>query len=350
MSAGATVDSSTFVFSFLKNVLSMGAIILLGACASQKSALKHVQIYNQAAVPDSIDDYLLGPSDEIEISFYFHVKPQKKEYTLGIGDIVKLEFQSNPEFNREATVLPDGSITLITKGKINAIGLTTSQIEQKIVEEYRSIIKEPVVTVMLLDYDHALRQFITGISSTSQGQSRRISIRPDGYLSLPLLDDIRCAGMTLPQLKASVSRSYHDLFSGMEIALSLSEIRNNIVYVIGEVRSPNLYSLDGPTTLMQILSRAGVDMHSAGLGSVLILSRTSDRKPEGKLVDMNMVLKSGNIGSDVLLKQYDVVFVPRSLIADIGLFINQYINALIPNAFRVGVGFNYDLNKYWNNP
>jgi polysaccharide export outer membrane protein len=112
---------------------------------------------------------------------------------------------------------------------------------------------------------------------------------------------------------------------------------------MGEVRKPDYYQMDIPTTLTQILSRAGGLLGTAGTSSILVLSRNKERKPVGKLVDLDKIIGEGNIGNDLLLRQYDVVYVPRSTIANVNLFVDQYMNKIVPNFFRTSLVFGYDV-------
>ncbi len=65
----------------------------------------------------------------------------------------------------------------------------------------------------------------------------------------------------------------------------------------------------------------------------------------GRLIDLDKILGEANIGLDILLKQYDVVYVPKSAIAKADLFVDQYINQLIPRIFRVNLSFGYDIHR-----
>ena len=317
------------------------------SCLSGKSAISF-EVVSDTVIKTPDRPYFLGPGDEIEISYFSNILPQNNDYKINIGDVLEINFDANPEFNHTVKVLPNGIITLSPKGDFKVLGFSTSQLSEEISERYRDIIKIPIITVSLVEYSNALKNFMDGIQSNSQGQSRRVRIRPDGNLSLPLLDDIQCMGITLPELKTKITAQYDSLFPGVAISLDVSDVRNNVVYVLGEVQRPNMYRLDAPTTLTQILSRSGVNMNTAGMRSVIVMSRNDEHKPVVQIVNATRVLRSGNIGKDLILTQYDIIYVPKNNIANVGLFVNQYINAVIPNIFRVGIGFNYDLSDYLN--
>ena len=127
------------------------------------------------------------------------------------------------------------------------------------------------------------------------------------------------------------------------MSLILETSKSNLVYVMGEVNKPDYFQMDTPTTLTQILARAGGLKDTAATSTILLLSRNMQRQPVGRLIDLDKILGEANIGNDPLLRQYDVVYVPRSQIANADLFVDQYINKIIPNFFRTSLVFGYDV-------
>ena len=100
---------------------------------------------------------------------------------------------------------------------------------------------------------------------------------------------------------------------------NLENTNSNLVYVNGEVRKPDSYQLVQPTTVTQILSQAGIIWENAKLSSVLVISRSPDGRPMGRLVNLSKVVGEGNIGHDVMLKRFDIVYVPRNAITNANL-------------------------------
>ena len=149
--------------------------------------------------------------------------------------------------------------------------------------------------------------------------------------------------MTLPQLKTIISEAYSNKFDSLTVSLALENTNSNLVYVSGEVRKPDSYQLVQPTGVTQILSQAGIIWETAKLSSVLVISRSPDGRPMGRLVNLNKVVGEGNIGHDVMLKRFDIVYVPRNAITNANLFVEQYINRIIPNSVRMN--FTYRLDK-----
>lgn len=318
-------------------------VFLMIGCTGPRISITEDTVY-ETPLPQTTFEYYLGPGDVVEIIYHFENRPSQQEYTFSVGDVLLVEFFYHPEMNKQVIIRPDGMITLPLKGDINAGGLTPTQLKSKIALLFADMFKDPVVTVTLIEFDQAINRLREAITTATRGQSKTTTIRPDGYVSFPLIGDIRAAGLTLPRLRDIVVSEYSKVVDRLSISVNLAEIRSNLVYVLGEVKKPDYYLMMGPTTLTQILSQAGGFLDTAEKCSVLVLSRNHDRKPVGKIVNLDEVIGKGNIGQDLLLKQFDVVFVPKSRIAKADLFVDQYINQIIPRMFRASINYGYDLN------
>jgi len=78
---------------------------------------------------------------------------------------------------------------------------------------------------------------------------------------------------------------------------------------------------------------------SAERQEILVISRDEEKRPLARVVDLKAALREGNISKDIVLSQYDVVYVPKSSIARRGEWVDQYVNAILPDVFRL----NYSL-------
>ena len=288
-------------------------------------------------------EYYLGPGDEIEIIYHVIPKASKHEYVLAVGDVIEIEFYYHPDINRRVSILPDGTISLPLKGSVSAAGLTPSQIDQKITHIYSDTFKDPSVSITLVEYNQTINQLKNAITTASRGQSKLLTIRPDGYITFPLLDtDIKASGLTIPDLKSIVVENYNNIIDNLSVSLILKTSKSNMVYVMGEVENSDYFHMDGPTTLTQILSRAGGVLDTAEKSSILVISRNKEKEPVGKIVNLDTIFDELNIKNDLFLKQYDVVYVPKSKIANVNIFIEQYINKIIPNVFTYVLNSGYD--------
>ena len=286
-------------------------------------------IYNPP-MPKVEYEYELGPGDVIEIVYHYTPKPDTSEYYLAVGDVLKVEFAYHKDINRTLTVRPDGNVAMPRKGDIHVLGLTPKQLQNKLIKIYAAEFKDPVITITMIQYNRAIEHLKKAITTAPRGQSKLTTVRPDGYISFPMLHDIMAKGKTMPQLKELATKEYSRLIDNLTITLILKVMKANLVYIMGEVKNPNSYLMEGPNTVSQILSRSGGTLDTAELSTILIISQDKYRRPCGRLLDLKKVIFEGDISKDVMLQQYDVIYVPKSKIARMNLFVEQYINRMIP--------------------
>ena len=87
--------------------------------------------------------------------------------------------------------------------------------------------------------------------------SRTVPVRPDGMISLPLLDDVQAAGLTPRQLKVDLTKRLAKFIASPEVSVVVREIHSLKIAVIGEVRKPGRYDLKSRTTVLEALALAG---------------------------------------------------------------------------------------------
>jgi len=304
--------------------------MMCSSCGKPEVGISKDIIYDRP-MPKLETEYELGPGDVLEIIYHYTPKPDTKEYYLSVSDVLKVEFAYHPDMDRELTLSPDGNITMPLKGPVQALGLTPEQLGKKIEELYKSIFIDPVVTVTMIQYNRTIDRLKIAITTSTRGQSKISPIRPDGYVSFPVIEDVLAGGKTLPELKKILTQQYQAQVDNLTITLVLQEMKANLVYIMGEVQKPDKYLIDGTTSIAQLIARAGGFRDTAEKSTILVISRDKKRRPWGRLVDMEKVLYRGDMSQDIILHQYDVVHVPKSAIARANLFIKQYINDMIPN-------------------
>ena len=320
---------------YVKTIVLFSLLIALcalcGACAGKPEVGIDKEIVYDRPMPKVEHEYLLGPGDVLEIVYHYTPKPDTKEYVLSVADVLKVEFAYHPDMNRDLTVRPDGNITMPRKGAVQALGLTPLQLEKKIEEIFSKEFIDPVVTVTMIQYNRTIDRLKRAITTASRGQSKLTAIRPDGYVSFPVISDVLAGGKTLPEVKEIVSKQYQAQIDNLTITLILKVMKANLVYIMGEVLRPNSYLIDGSITVSQLVSRAGGAKDTAEKTTILVISRDKKRRPWGRLVDLEKVLYRGDLSQDLVLQQYDIVYVPKSTIARRNLFVQQYIQNMIPS-------------------
>ncbi len=167
----------------------------------------------------------------------------------------------------------------------------------------------------------------------------KIPVRPDGRISLPLVGEVMAAGRTPAELTAILRKVYEQELKKPEVAVIVRSFAQHRVYVDGEVEKPSEVELRGPLTALQAIASAGGLKDSGQLEDILVLRRGLENKLIVFHINLKEVLDGEDTGNqDVRLAPYDIVYVPRSRIADVNLFVHLYIRKNIP----IGFGF------FWN--
>lgn len=173
----------------------------------------------------------------------------------------------------------------------------------------------------------------------------RVTIRPDGKISLQLLDDITAAGLTSGQLDGLLTQRYSRFFKKPELTVTVEKFSRQRVYVGGEVKAPQVLELVDGMTVAQAIFQAGGALETANLSSILVL-RDSGEDSRLRVLKLNVAkdLQGGGSQSldEIRLQPCDVIYVPKTFIARADLFVSQYINQIIPRS--VNFFFSYDLN------
>lgn len=101
--------------------------------------------------------------------------------------------------------------------------------------------------------------------------SRTVPVRPDGMITLPLLNDIKAAGLTPMELRDVITEKLLDFMQAPEVSVIVSGIHSFRVSVMGEVPRPSRYELRSWTTILDVLAQAGGFTQFANRSRILIL-------------------------------------------------------------------------------
>jgi len=174
-----------------------------------------------------------------------------------------------------------------------------------------------------------------------------VIVRPDGRISLQLIGELIAAERTPSELNGIITKKYARYLKNPEIVVIMKEFAGQKVYVGGEVTMPGVIPLTGNTTALQAILTVGGFRETAHPGSVIIISRGPNNAPVAQKVDLRRAISGKARGKDVLLKPFDVVYVPKTFIAEVNKFVEQYITKMIPGTLTAG--FNYTILKSTDN-
>jgi polysaccharide export outer membrane protein len=168
-----------------------------------------------------------------------------------------------------------------------------------------------------------------------------VTVQPDGMISTSVAQDILAYGRTPHELRDDLAESYKSQLKNPRLTVVVRSFAPNRVYVLGEVNAPGEFITIGPNlTLLQAVARAGGLKNSARPDEIVILRHGAGEGSEAFAADYKAAVSGADPESDVRLAPYDVVYVPRSGVADIYLYFQQYLQQFVPDSF----GLSYQVN------
>ena len=289
-----------------------------------------------------VPEYRLRVDDQIEFIYVLMQRESSKPYHLQVGDVVKIESLVDPTINRDVTVQPDGTITVLLLGEIHAGRLTTAELQRILNERYQKYYKKPDILVSPVRTNTRLEQLKAAVDNRffSGGQGRSVRVNPEGTVSLPGIDQVPAQGLTLEEIKREVNERYAQIVDGLEVTPNLFARAPRYVFVLGEVRSPGRYELQGPTTAMDALALAGGWNNGGNTRQIIVFRRAEDWRLLATKLDLSGALSGHRPApaDEIWIRDSDLVVVPKTAIkqADdvIDLVFTQGIYRVFPISFN----------------
>jgi len=139
--------------------------------------------------------------------------------------------------------------------------------------------------------------------------SAEVGVRPDGKISLPLLNDVDAGGLTPEQLRERLTEAAGKLIEDPNVSVIVKTINSRKVFVTGQVGKPGPYPLSAPSTVLQLLATAGGVLEYAKSKDIRIM-RTEGGKQVSYKFNYKDVIEGKNLKQNIELKPGDTVIVP----------------------------------------
>jgi polysaccharide biosynthesis/export protein len=139
--------------------------------------------------------------------------------------------------------------------------------------------------------------------------TRTVPVRMDGKISLPLIQEIKAAGLTPLQLKEVLTRKLKEFIENPIVSVTVMEANSFKVYVTGLVKNPGVYRLRSETTVVQIISLAGGFTEWANPKKIMVV-RKEDGREKRIAVNYKKIMSGRDTSSDIILKTGDTIIVP----------------------------------------
>ncbi len=185
-------------------------------------------------------------------------------------------------------------------------GVTFSQTDQEIIS------RKQAQAEMGIDSD----RYVIGAEDIlyihvwrEEALSRTVPVRMDGYISLPLIHEVKAAGLTPLQLKEELIKRLKEFIETPNVSVMVMEANSFKVYVSGQVRNPGVYRLRSETTLLQIIPMAGGFTDWANQKKILVIRREGG-KEKRFVINYKKLMQGEELDSNIILKAGDTIIVP----------------------------------------
>lgn len=171
-----------------------------------------------------------------------------------------------------------------------------------------------------------------------------VTVAPDGMVGLRTTGQIEVGGLTPKELELKVQAAARRYLTDPMVTVQVTKYVSSRIYVGGSVMAPGPYVIAGPLSTLEAIINAGGFRDEARPDEVVLIRRGPDGKPMLRTIDVQNFIQRLDPANDVKLVAGDIVFVPRSIAGEIGLWVEQYID----NIFPWDPNFQYVMNRDWS--
>ena len=137
----------------------------------------------------------------------------------------------------------------------------------------------------------------------------KLTVGPDGRITLPLVGEILLADHTRADAAKTIEAALAEYYSNMAVMVTITKYTANRILVLGAVDHPGMYTFDSTPTLLEALSR-GLETGASKIGQMPERCAVYRGHDQVLWVELKALLESGNIAADLRLRRDDVVYVP----------------------------------------
>lgn len=306
--------------------------------------------------------------------------PQTIDYRIGADDLLEVDIWKHPDLSKEVIVRPDGKISYLLIGDVQAQGLTVQELDDAITRKFEEYAKE-LEKREVIDSPPVRKEYRIGLSDGLDISVWKVPdlsvyaiVRPDGKISYPLLGDMQAYGKTFTELDDELTEKLRKYikdpqvsimiktFGEMErrrvtfvtefittfleerpeISILVKRFGSRKVIVMGQVKTPGFYDLIGNARLLDAIAYAGDFTDTAVKDNIFVIRGDIYSNPQVIKINAWDIIKHGNFKANIPIQNQDIIYVPRSIVGNINVFMtaiqptikNLYDAALMKTAVR----------------
>ncbi len=286
------------------------------------------------------DEYKIQPGDMLDILFNIQTRTKEARFSLSLGDTVSVHFPYYPEWNSTQKIRPDGTISLPVVREVQIADKTIPEITQYLTQRYEGTLKNPELYITVPEFLAQIRELKHDLHTSARGLSRLVTVRPDGYVTFPMVGNILVAGKTIEEVTILLNEQYKKVSSSLFVDLFLEKTTGSVVHVLGEVARPGPYTISKPISAIEAISKSGGFTSDAELSTVVVIRRHK-KKVVATMVNLEEMLhlRSGRL---FYVSPNDVLYIPKTRIASAAHLMEQVRQATFFQGWSVGLSWVID--------
>lgn len=269
------------------------------------------------------------------------VGPRISTYYLSPGDEIRVSIFGSAELSRTLKIPPDSHVFFPMVGDINVEGMSIPEFRKILTEKLRTADEQRIgtgdeITVKVFRNDDL------GITTI---------VPSSGRVNMPLAEEVELAGLTIEEANLAISKKLLPYVVRPSVSLSILKSASGLpgrisdpqvsvevlgfgghkILVLGEVENPGVYVSEGGSRVLEMVARAGGAKKEAQMKNVAFIRPATETSPPRNVVlNLDRVLKKGDLDQNPPVQRGDIIYVPKTTIARMALFFQQVYEILRP--------------------
>lgn len=234
----------------------------------------------------------------------------------------------------------DGRIIMPLLGAFKPVGMDAAQIKAVVATKAEQYFRNKIEVEVSI-FPGSSRQTVD-LRSAGEGIQYfhgAVKVGPDGSVFVPDVGVFEARGKTLSSLIQEMQSAFDNVYQNeVQVRVAFQESPGMSVFIGGEIRAPGKYPYQASLTLLQLISEAGWVNDSADISRVVLLHAVDKKGYTRYQSNLTEVVDGeARLKQDIKLSPRDIVIIPKSGIANVDLWVDQYIRRVLP--FNIGVSY-----------
>ena len=148
------------------------------------------------------------------------------------------------------------------------------------------------------------------VQQADLGTNKTFIIRPDGYVSFPMVGNIKADGMTVEEFAQSLSNSLSTYIINPDVSVNVTKLGGVRVYVFGEINKPGAYTLTKSSSVIDAIGAAGSFNWDTSKKKIFLIHQNNPTKPIE--INLNNILKTGDMSQNYIMREGDILYLTKN--------------------------------------